>query len=325
MKNKILIALGGNAIVGPGEEGNLEEQYRHTAEAMAELATLLTVGELATLLHESPFDGLIVTHGNGPQVGNILLRSEYASEVIYPITLDVAVADSQAGMGYMIQQSLQNALMRAGKQRSVTTVITQVEVARDDPAFANPTKFIGQPFPHEKVESLVRDRKWQMKLDKARGWRRVVPSPEPRAILEQDIIRTLSDEGVIVIAVGGGGIPVVREPDGRLHGVEAVIDKDMASALLAKNLGLKTFVIVTGVEQVCVGFGTPQQRPLGRVTTSEIRKYLDAGEFPEGSMGPKIRAALLFLEGGGDEVVITRSGRLSDAIKGNAGTRIVKD
>ncbi|MFH0793496.1 MAG: carbamate kinase [bacterium] len=315
MENKILIALGGNAIVGPGEEGNLEQQYRHTGETMA---------ELATLLHETHFDGLILSHGNGPQVGNILLRSEYASEVIYPITLDVAVADSQAGMGYMIQQSLHNALARVGERRLVTTVITQVEVSRDDPAFATPTKFIGQSFPHKKAESLIRDRKWQMKLDRGRGWRRVVASPEPCVILEQVIIRKLLQEGVIVIAVGGGGIPVVREADGRLHGVEAVIDKDMASALLAKNLGLKTFIIVTGVEQVCVGFGTPQQRPLGRVTTDEARKYLDAGEFPEGSMGPKIRAALLFLEGGGEEVIITRPGKLRAAIGGNAGTKIVK-
>jgi carbamate kinase len=315
----MLLALGGNAIVPAGEEGNLQQQYQGTRETMAELASVLR-------FYQSP---LVLTHGNGPQVGNILFRSEYSSKVIFPLTLDVCVSDSEGGMGYMIQQILHNELAKVGVKKQVVTLITQVLVSPDDPAFANPTKFIGRPYRREEADVQMRERGWLMKEDPGRGWRRVVPSPRPLEIIETETIKALIDAGVIVIAAGGGGIPVSRGADGGLYGVEAVIDKDLASALLAASLGIEVMVILTGVEHVCLNFRKPGEQPLARISAAEARRYLGEGHFPPGSMGPKIEAALFFLDpppstgqGGGEAVIITSPGNLSDALQSRAGTLI---
>jgi carbamate kinase len=323
---KMLIALGGNALSREGEEGNLQQQYQRTRETMAELAAVLRS-------YDSP---VVLTHGNGPQVGNILLRSEYSRTVIFPLTLDVCVSDSEGGMGYMIQQVLHNELAKIGVKKQVVTLITQVVVDPHEPAFANPTKFIGRAYTREEAEAQMRtsclgvnSRGWVMKEDRGRGlpdgkagWRRVVPSPRPLEIIETDVIKALLDAGTIVIAAGGGGIPVSRGPDNSLYGVDAVVDKDLASALLAVSLGIEVMVILTGVERVCLNFRQPNEQPLDQITAAEARRYLEEGHFPPGSMGPKIEAALFFLERGGEAVIITSPGNLNAGLQSRAGTII---
>jgi carbamate kinase len=311
---KMLIALGGNALSREGEEGNLQQQYQRTRETMAELAAVLRH-------YDSP---LVLTHGNGPQVGNILLRSEYSRTVIYPLTLDVCVSDSEGGMGYMIQQVLHNELAKVGVKKQVVTLITQVVVDPHELAFANPTKFIGRAYAREEAEAQMRERGWVMREDAGRGWRRVVPSPRPLEIIETDVIKALLDAGMIVIAAGGGGIPVSRGPDNSLYGVDAVVDKDLASALLAISLGIEVMVILTGIERVCLNFRQPNEQPLDRITAAEARRYLEEGHFPPGSMGPKIEAALFFLERGGEATIITSPGNLNDALQSRAGTLITR-
>lgn len=319
----LMLALGGNAIVEPGEEGNLSQQYKNTTHTMQEIARL--VKDWNAMGGTGP-GRLVITHGNGPQVGNILLRSEEASHKIYPLTLDVCVSDSEGGMGYMIQQILINEMAALGfGDRDVVTIITQTVVNPRDPAFADPSKFIGQPVPPERVEAMQRERGWTLKEDRGRGWRRVVASPNPRRIVEARVVARLLEDGVVVIAAGGGGIPVAEGPDGRLFGVECVVDKDLAAALLARAVGLDTFVIITGVERVCLDYGTPRERPMARLTVAEARAHLAAGQFPPGSMGPKIEACCRFLEAGGRRAIITRSGRLAAALHGETGTEIVKD
>ncbi|MCX6998695.1 MAG: carbamate kinase [Candidatus Sumerlaeota bacterium] len=305
-------AIGGNALSREGEEGNLQQQYAHSRETMSELARVLSA-------HPSR---IIISHGNGPQVGNILFRSEYASTVLYPLTLDVCVSDSEGGMGYMLQQVLHNELARTNISCNVVTIITQVEVAPDDPALKNPTKFIGQFYTEEEAHSLARERGWTMRQDVHRGWRRVVASPRPTRIVEAEVVRSLLNAGIIVIAAGGGGIPVIRRPDGMLSGVEAVVDKDLASALLASTLGIQTLVIVTGEEKVCLDFTKPTRRALDRMTAADAVHYQAEGHFPPGSMGPKIEAAVNFIHAGGERVILTRPGRVYDAIEGRAGTTI---
>jgi carbamate kinase len=305
-------AIGGNALSREGEEGNLQQQYAHSRETMCELARVL-------FAHPSR---VIISHGNGPQVGNILFRSEYASTVLYPLTLDVCVSDSEGGMGYMLQQVLHNELARTNISCNVVTIITQVEVAPDDPALKNPTKFIGQFYTEDKAHSLARERGWTMRQDVHRGWRRVVASPRPVRIVEAEVVRSLLNAGIIVIAAGGGGIPVIRRPDGMLSGVEAVVDKDLASALLASTLGIQTLVIITGEEKVCLDFTKPTRRALDRMTAADAVHYQSEGHFPAGSMGPKIEAAVNFLNAGGERVILTRPGRVYDAIEGRAGTTI---
>ncbi len=303
----LFIALGGNALAG-----DLAQQYAHTSETMRELAHIL-------LSHPAR---VVITHGNGPQVGNILFRSEYARKVLYPLTLDVCVSDSEGGMGYMLQQVLHNELINVSVNRNVVTVITQVEVDPDDPAMQNPTKFIGQWYSEKEARRLARERGWIVREDSDRGWRRVVPSPKPIRIVEADVISTLLDTGVIVIAAGGGGIPITRARDGSLYGIEAVIDKDLAAALLASTLGIRNLVIVTGVEKVYLNYTSPERVPLDRLSISEARRYLAEGHFPAGSMGPKIEAAIRFIESGGRRTIITSPGCILQAIKGNAGTTI---
>jgi carbamate kinase len=308
-----LIAIGGNAIVQPREEGNLDQQYNNTRSTMKEIAEFV----------ERYQSRLILSHGNGPQVGNIIFRSEIASKEIYPLSLDVCVSDSEGGMGYMIQQILHNQLAKRNIQRDVVTIITQTEVSSNDPAFQNPTKFIGRPYTPEEAEIKIRERGWIMKEDVGRGLRRVVPSPTPLRIIEASIVRTMLQDEIIVIAAGGGGIPVEESSDGCLFGIDAVVDKDLASALLASNCNIDTFIILTGTDYVYVNFQKPDRKALTRISAHEAQRFLDQGEFPAGSMGPKIQAAVNFLRSGGKRVVITSPGNLLSSLQGEVGTHIL--
>lgn len=310
---RVLIALGGNAIVQPGEEGNLEQQYRNTRRTMKEIGEFI----------ERYQPRLVITHGNGPQIGNIIFRSEYASKVLYPLTLDVCVSDSEGGMGYMIQQILHNELTTRGICKDVVTIITQVEVSPVDPAFEEPTKFIGRPYSREDAERLISERGWIMKEDKGRGWRRVVPSPRPLRIIEERIVRAMLEEGIIVIAAGGGGIPVVEHKGEGLFGKEAVVDKDLASALLARTCQIDTMFILTSVECVYLNYLQPGEKALRRISVAEAEKFLVEGQFPSGNMGPKIEAAIDFLRNGGKRVYITAPGKLIAAIREETGTIIL--
>jgi len=268
---------------------------------------------------------VVLTHGNGPQVGNILLQNEETRHLVPAMPLDVCGAESQAQIGYVLAQSLRNEFASRKIERDVVCVVTQVLVDAKDPAFANPTKPIGPYYTREDEIIVKKAKGWKMVYDERGGWRRVVPSPRPIDIVEKDVLRRLvgNGDGRVVIAAGGGGIPVVRR-DGKLVGVEAVIDKDLAAAVLARSIGWKHLVIATDVLRVALDFGKPSQRFLDRLTASEARKYLAQGEFPPGSMGPKIEAVVEFLEAGGEHAVITDLEHLGPAVDGKAGTRIEK-
>ena len=311
-RRKMVIALGGNAIVPVAKQGTIEEQLALTKSTMIQVAGLIEQG------HE-----VAITHGNGPVVGNIVVRNEMAKDVIPPMPLDVCGADSEGGIGYMIQQALQNQLRQMGIAKDVFTIITQVIVDPADPAFARPTKPIGPFYSRGAAEEMARLKGWAIVEDSGRGWRRVVPSPVPLEIVEWKAIERAIGSGAIVIAVGGGGIPVVRDRSGDLKGVEAVIDKDLASSVLATELGAEVLMLLTEVEQVALGYGKPDQRNLDRLTVAEARAHLAAGEFPPGSMGPKIEAAIQFLEGGGKTVIVTRPELISEGLAGKRSTTIV--
>lgn len=309
---KIVVAIGGNAITREFEEGNITQQFANTRRSLVGVADLIEAGYR-----------VLLTHGNGPQVGNALLRVEETRHLVPPLPLGVIVADLQGGMGYMIQQSLQNKLHKRGVKRHVVTVVTQVIVDKDDPSILNPTKFVGPFYPPEKVEELQRTRGWTIKEDPGRGWRRVVPSPLPREIVEKDTIRKLFEEGTVVIAAGGGGIPVYVEEDGTLEGVDGVVDKDRTAAILGRDVGAEELYILTAVEKVALNYRQDNELWLDTMTVAEAKRYLEEGHFPKGSMGPKIEAAIQFLESGGKQVIITSIGRLTDAARGTTGTRIV--
>ncbi len=313
--NKLVIAIGGNAIQPAGDAAGVDAQRHRVEETAAKLADLVQAG------HD-----LVVTHGNGPQVGNILLQNEEARDLVPAMPLDVCGAESQAQIGYLLAQALRNEFAVRRVQRGVAALVTQVLVDANDPAFKNPTKPIG-PFYSREADLIVKRAKgWKLVEDKARGgWRRVVPSPVPLDIVEKDVIlRLVADgDGNVVICAGGGGIPVVRR-NGRLVGVEAVIDKDLGAAVLARVLGWKDLVIATDVEKVALRFGKPTQQALDHMTVAEAKKHLANGEFPPGSMGPKIQAAIEFLESGGASAVITDLEHLADAAGHQAGTRITK-
>ncbi len=311
MTGTVLLSLGGNAILPGRGAGTIEEQRRVTHTSMVHVADLLEAGAR-----------VILTHGNGPIVGNILIRNDLAKDRIPPMPLDVCGADSEGGIGYMIQQSLQNILRERRIPRVVVTAITQVVVSAEDPAFHRPTKPIGPFYAPEEARRLQAEKGWTMVEDSGRGIRRVVPSPIPLRIVEESAIRTLFEAGHIVVAAGGGGIPVVEE-HGRLRGVEAVIDKDLASIILALAVRVDTVVNVTAIDQVALDYGKPTQRNLSVLTLEEAERHLRDGQFPDGSMGPKIRAAVQFLRGGGREVIITSPARVREALDGLAGTRIV--
>ncbi len=306
-----VVAFGGNA-VDPTGKSSANEMWKHVQDACKSVLTLLNEGYR-----------VILTHGNGPQIGRLLIRMNETKNLFPPMPMDICVADTQAAIGYMIQQSLANLINEVGRNHPIATVITQVEVDPDDPAFENPTKPIGPFYEEDEAKSVSGEKGWQIAPDSNRGYRRVVPSPYPIKILELPAIRKLVSEGIIVITVGGGGIPVVKR-EGRYVGIDAVIDKDFSSALLAANLNAHTFIILTGVDQVAINFGKPTERPLSQLDTKEAKAYLDEGQFPVGSMGPKIEAAIKFLNGHNDgEVLITSLEALPQAIRGRTGTRIL--
>lgn len=307
---KAVIALGGNAIAATGKE-DIAEQFANTRKSLAGIVELIQEGYRIAL-----------THGNGPQVGNALLRVERTVEDIPGLPLGVIVADTQGGMGYMIEQCLQNKLRIYDIHRHVVTIVTQVVVDPDDPSIKNPTKFIGPFYSKQQAENLAINFNWVIKEDSGRGYRRVVPSPMPLNIVNRSIIKKMVDSGVIVVAAGGGGIPVYVEIDGTLEGIDAVIDKDRAAAVLARDIGAETLIILTSVEHVFINFRKPNQKKLTSITVGQAKRYLKAGHFPAGSMGPKIEAAITFLENGGKEVVITSLDRTRQALGGTAGTRI---
>jgi len=315
MERSAVIAIGGNALILDGQKGSIAEQFANATETASHIAALVADGWR-----------VVVTHGNGPQVGFILLRSELIGESsgIPRLSLDMSVADSQGGIGHILGNALLNELGRRGLNDTVACILTHVVVDPDDPAFGEPTKPIGPPYSPEEADAKRRDEGWAMVEDSGRGYRRIVPSPHPLRIVEAEQIKTLVSSGCVVIAAGGGGIPVV-EGNAGYAGVEAVIDKDLASALLASSLGIPLLVLSTGVEQVAIHFRQPDQRFLDRLSVTEARRYLAEGEFPKGSMGPKVEAAITFLERGGSEVLITSPANLEQAFAGASGTRIVAD
>ncbi len=308
---KVIISIGGNALIRRGERGTIEEQFSNARAACAVVAGLMERG-----------CGVIITHGNGPVVGNIVIRNEAAKDFVPPMPLYISDADSEGGLGFMIQQTIYNELRRAGIGADAATIVTQVVVDSRDPAFENPAKPVGPYYTKDEAERLEKTKKWKMREDSGRGMRRVVPSPRPRRIVESAVIARLADDGVVVIAAGGGGVPVVEEADGTLRGVDAVVDKDHSTTLLGLETGVETILNITAIDYVYLGFGTPRQRPIREMSAAEARRYLEAGEFAPGSMGPKVAAAIDFVEGGGREVFITTEQLMDEALEGRAGTRI---
>jgi len=315
MTKTAVLALGGNAIIKAGEEGTISQQFANTRDSLGGIVELIRQGYK-----------LAITHGNGPQVGNLLRQQEAGEkEGIAPLPLGVLNAATEGSMGYMIEQSLQNKLHLSGIDKDVITIISQVVVDRDDPSMLNPTKFVGSTYyTAQQAEELKNTLGWTLKEDAGKGYRRVVPSPLPQRIVPAHTVKELVQRGEIVIAVGGGGIPVYIQDDGIYEGVDAVIDKDFASALLAVNIDADLFVILTGVDKVSVDYGKPSQRDLDMMSMEEASRYYQEGQFPAGSMGPKIKAAIDFLERGGKEVLITSIDRIVDAFAGKTGTRIVR-
>ncbi len=313
MKPKIaVVAIGGNSLIRDKAHKTVPDQFAATRETTRHIAEMVAQGwEVA------------ITHGNGPQVGFILRRAEMAYPHLHRVPLDSCGADTQGAIGYMIQQSLHNDFRRMDIHKHVVTTVTQVVVDTNDPAFQHPTKPIGSFLEQDEALRRQAEEGWHVVEDAGRGWRRVVPSPRPVEIVERDGIRALLQAGLVVIAVGGGGIPVVRDAAGALSGVEAVIDKDYASALLACRLRADLFLVSTAVERVALNFGKPNQRWLEHMTLAEARRYLAEGQFPAGSMGPKIEAVIHYLEEGGKEAAITNPENIAHALAGSAGTRIV--
>ncbi len=307
---RILVALGGNAILQRGERGTVDEQVANVSKACGHLAGIIRRGH-----------NLVITHGNGPQVGDILLKDELSREALPPMPLDVCGAESQGMIGYFIQQAMRNALEKAGLELQVVTVLTETVVDADDPAFKNPTKPIGPFYTATEAAELGKEKGWHIIEDSGRGYRRAVPSPLPLSIVQGEVIRRLTDLGVVVIAAGGGGIPVTVGEEA--HGVEAVIDKDLGAAVLAKTVNAEALMILTDVENVYLDFRKPSQRAIKRITAGECRDLLTRGEFPSGSMAPKIESAVRFLESGKGKVIITSLESAEEALSGRAGTTIV--
>lgn len=309
--SKIVLAIGGNAIIKEGQKGTIEEQQRNIYESCEPVLGLIEEGHT-----------VVITHGNGPQVGNTLIKSKMASSVLPAYPLDVCDAETQGNLGYLIQQAFKNKMLEHRINKTVATVVTQSVVAEDDPAFKHPTKPIGPFYSREEMEEILKQEDATFVEDSGRGYRRVVASPKPLKIVEKDAIEALLEKDITVITVGGGGIPVA-EVDGHLEGVEAVIDKDFASALLAAEIHADYLFILTGVERVAIHYGTPNQQNLSEMTIEEALQYMEEGHFPKGSMGPKIEAAILFLQKGGKNVIITSIDKLQDALAGKTGTRVI--
>ncbi len=314
-----VVAVGGNSLISDPKHQTVPDQFAATRQTAVHLAEMVQGG----------WD-IVVTHGNGPQVGFILLRSDLSAHVLHTVPLDSCDADTQGALGYMIQQCLQNEFMRRRITRQAATVVTQVLVDRRDAAFQNPSKPIGSFYDEARAREYMQTRGWAMVEDAGRGWRRVVPSPQPKEIVEVDVIKSLIDDGFVVIAVGGGGIPVIRDENGMLRGVEAVIDKDYASSLLATSIRADLLLISTAVEQVALNYKQPDERRLAHLSVAEAKRHLAAGQFPAGSMGPKIEAAVRFVEGAvsgavpGRAAIITNPENIARALRGESGTHIVK-
>ena len=311
MPKLVLVAVGGNALIRAGQKGTAQEQFENAVDTARAVVRLLKAGHR-----------VVLTHGNGPQVGASLTRSEVAAPYAYRLPLDCCVAATQGEIGYVLQYAMWQALQAEGMRTPVVTLITQVRVDAGDPAFARPTKPIG-PFYTRDVAERYRDLfEWHMAEDSSRGYRRVVPSPEPKEIVELEAIQACVERGLVVIAGGGGGIPVFNDHD-ITKGVEAVIDKDLTSAILALQLKADLFVIATDVDRVCLDYRRATQRPVDVLTLDECKRYMAAGQFPAGSMGPKISASMVFVERGGSTAIITNHEHLYDAAEGRGGTRIV--
>ncbi|MBI4915743.1 MAG: carbamate kinase [Acidobacteria bacterium] len=309
-----VIAFGGNALLRPQDHGTQEEQFTLSWKATRWLVEIIHRGyELA------------IVHGNGPQVGNIMIQVEEAITKIPPQSLDVCVAQTEGSMGFMLQNQIRNRLNEEQLAKEVVTVLTEVEVGRDDPAFENPSKPVGPYFTSYRANLLMQEQGWQMVEDAGRGWRKVVASPPPKRILDVGVVRRLIDSGAVVVAAGGGGIPVYQDVGGYFRGVEAVIDKDYTAALLAKELDADLFIVLTQVAQVAENFGRPNQRWLAEISVARAKEMLEHNQFPPGSMGPKIRSAIDFVERTGKEVLITDAEHLKDALARTSGTFIVPD
>lgn len=311
LPHRLLIAIGGNATHPENISGTSEEQKdvaRYTAEALLPLAEI--------------DNELVITHGNGPVVGKIMMRQMLTMERIPPMSMDICVAHSQGGIGYLLMQAMENALRLRGNARHAASLLTQVEVDENDPAFDEPSKFVGPFFSEEEAQRISEELGWAMKEDSGRGWRHVVPSPAPKHICDISLVEELAGRGTIVVAGGGGGIPVVRDDNGVRRGLPAVIDKDLMSAHMANVLGIEHLLILTAVERVSVNYGKADQRELDDVTLDELKAYREAGHFPPGSMGPKIDAAIRFLEGGGRRAIIGHLDSAVPALRGESGTHV---
>jgi carbamate kinase len=309
----VVVALGGNAITREFEEGNINQQFANSRKSLQGVAEMIKSGYK-----------VVISHGNGPQVGNALIRVEMARTAVSPIPLGVLVGDTEGGMGYMVEQCLMNVLHEknvAGVK--IATLVTQVLVDENDPSILNPTKYVGPFFKKEEVAELINVRKWTVKEDPGRGYRRVVPSPKPQQIVNREAIKLLLDQNYVVIAAGGGGIPVYIDRRGWYEGIDGVIDKDLASAVMAKDIQADILVILTAVDKVSLNFKKPNQVDLDRITVAEAKRYLNEGHFPVGSMGPKIKAGIDFLEAGGKKVVITSIEKSDQALSGKIGTWMI--
>ncbi|MFN0316070.1 MAG: carbamate kinase [Burkholderiales bacterium] len=312
-QNKLtVVAVGGNALIRDEQHRSIPDQYETARETVGYIVDMVEAGSR-----------VVLTHGSGPQMGFILRRSELALSEVPPVPMDYAGADLQGAIGYMFVKALRNEFRRRGLAREAVAVVTQVLVDRDDPAFRDPTKPIGSPMDETTARERIATLGWQVRNDPGRGWRRVVPSPIPKAILDLKVIAHLVGSGYVVIACGGGGIPVIQDEQGEIRGVEAVIDKDLSSSLLARDLHADSLVIATGIERVALDFGKPTQRWVDRMTLAEARQHLAGGHFDRGSMGPKVEAMIEFVEGAGGEGIITDPPHLTEALAGRAGTRVV--
>ncbi|MBI2960790.1 MAG: carbamate kinase [Betaproteobacteria bacterium] len=312
MKKTVVIALGGNSFISDQTHQSVPDQYRAAERVCAHIVPLLRDPDLR----------LVLTHGNGPQVGFILRRSELAALELHQVPLDACVADTQGALGYQLECALRNALRRHGLARLPAAVVTLVLVDRDDPDFAHPTKPIGAFLSKERAEEHRQKDGWEVMEDAGRGWRRVVASPAPKAILDLEAVRTLLDAGFVVVAAGGGGVAVVEDESGEISGASAVVDKDLASSFLARELGAEVLVFATGVEKVYLDYGKPEQRALDAMTVAEAKRYLAEDHFKTGSMLPKVQAIIEFLEAGGRQAIITDPEHIEAAIEGRGGTRV---
>ena len=312
--NRLIVAIGGNAIHPAGIKGTSEEQVAIAGDTAKALLPLLELE-----------NELIITHGNGPGVGKVLMRQALARDKVAPMSLDICVANTQGVTAYLLVQAFENALREIGNQRHVVGLVSQVEVDPDDPSFSNPTKPVGYFYTEEEANNLAQTLGWTMREDAGRGWRMVVGSPKPKHVCDISLVEVLASRGTVVIAGGGGGVPVVRDERGVRRGVEAVIDKDLTTAHIANILKIEEIVILTAVSHVAINLGKPDQQELGTISVSQARKYLEEGHFPDGSMGPKIEAAIKFIEGGGKRAIIGHLNEALPAIRGETGTHIVRD